>query len=87
MTIFERFDPKDFVDLYFLLQEYPLERLREGVREKFGMKLDPLAVGSELAHVRAIHALPRMTVALTVPELKDFFTELAKTLRREVLAE
>jgi predicted nucleotidyltransferase component of viral defense system len=85
MTVFERFDPKDFVDLYFLLQEYPLERVREGVREKFGMNVDPLTVGSELAQVRAIHALPKMTVELTVQELKDFFTEQARTLRAEVL--
>jgi len=87
MTICERFDPKDFVDLYFLLHEYPLERMREGVREKFGMKLDPLVVGSELAQVRGIHALPKMTVELTVQELKDFFTDQAKTLRFEVLEE
>jgi len=87
MTVVERFDPKDFVDLYFLLQEYPLERVREGVREKFGMKLDPLVVGSELAQVRGIYALPKMTVELTVQELKDFFADLVKTLRAEVLEE
>ena len=32
MTIVDRFDPKDFVDLYFLLQKYDALKLKEGVR-------------------------------------------------------
>ncbi|MDP3792654.1 MAG: nucleotidyl transferase AbiEii/AbiGii toxin family protein [bacterium] len=80
ITITDRFDPKDFVDLYFLLQKYPLDRLQEGVSTKFNTKLDPLTIGSCFAKVKNIEALPKMAKILTVEELKEFFNSEAKKL-------
>jgi hypothetical protein len=61
--------------------------VRAGVEQKFGVKFDPIFLGGELMNVRRILALPRMTVALTVQELKDFFAEQTQRLRQEVLKE
>lgn len=85
LTVIDRFDPKDFVDLYFLLPKYPLENLREAVEQKFGMKVDPLSLGSELGKARNIVALPQMIQPLAVEELKDFFSRQAQTLRSDVI--
>ena len=85
MTITDRFDPKDFVDLYFLLPKYPLPRLRDGVGEKFGVCLDPVFLGSELMKVNRVSALPKMILPLSIEDLKEFFSQQAETLRSEVL--
>ena len=73
ITITDRFDPKDFVDLYFLLKKYPLKKLQAAVAVKFNTKLDPITVGSSLAKVKMIEALPKMAKPLTIEELKEFF--------------
>ena len=80
ITITDRFDPKDFVDLYFLLQEYPLDKLKEGVLSKFNTKLDPITIGSSFIKVRNITALPKIIKLFTVEELKEFFNSEAKKL-------
>jgi len=85
LTIVDRFDPKDFVDLYYLLQKYSLENLRQGVEKKFGTKLDFLTIGSSFGRVKNIVALPRMVRELSVDELKSFFSNEAKKLSSEIL--
>jgi len=85
LTITDRFDPKDFVDLYFLLPKYPLNKLREGVAIKFNTKLDPLTIGSSFAKVRNIETLPRMIKSLTVEDLKQFFNFEATKLSPMVI--
>lgn len=85
ITITDRFDPKDFVDLYFLLQKYPLTKLQEGVSGKFNTEFDLLTIGSSFAKVRNIGALPKMAKLLSVEELKEFFNSEAKKLSSLVI--
>lgn len=85
MTILDRFDPKDFVDLYFILQKTDLQKVRQDAEEKFGQKISGLFLGSELAKVQRIEALPKMIKPLTIETLKKFFTEEAKKLAPEIL--
>lgn len=85
MAFLDRFDPKDFADLYFLLQNASLEALREDVETKFGIKIGAIFLGGELARVKRIAALPRMIKPLSVDELKSFFSELASSIKGEVL--
>jgi len=80
ITITDRFDPKDFVDLYFLLQKFPLDKLQAGVLDKFHTKLEPLTIGSSFAKIRNVEALPKMVKQITVEELKEFFNNEAKKL-------
>lgn len=84
-TILDRFDPKDFVDLYFLLPKFSLNELRKGVEIKFGIKIDPLFLGSELSKARRIMALPKMIKPLTVDELKNFFLSEIKKISPEII--
>lgn len=85
MALLDRFDPKDFVDFYYLLQDYPLDQIRQDAQTKFGVKIDDLFLGGELAKVKRIEALPKMIKPLAIEDLKNFFTEKAKELNTGVL--
>ena len=85
MALLDRFDPKDFVDLYFLLQQFSLEKIKKDAEKKFGIKIDNLFLGSELAKAQRIKALPIMVRPLTVDELKVFFIELSRKVGEHLL--
>lgn len=84
-TILERFDPKDYVDLYFIFQQFSLAELRKNVQKKFSMNIDPIFLGSLFFRVRGIEALPKMIKPITIDELKDFFEGLCKKLSKQVI--
>ena len=85
MAMLDRFDPKDFVDLYFILQTSHLTDIRRDAEKKFGGTISDLFLGSELAKVSRIEAFPKMVKALTIKELKDFFSAQAKKLAPQFL--
>lgn len=87
MTLIDRFDPKDFVDLYVILQSRALGDIRDDVKKKFDTKLDSIVLGGEFAKVGRIESLPHMLMPLTVEQLKEFFREQAATLKAEILDE
>lgn len=80
MAILDRFDPKDFVDLFFILKRYKLEKIRKDVEKKFGIKIDNIFLGGELMKVKRIVALPKMRKLLTIEKLKVRFASEAKKL-------
>lgn len=82
LTIVQRTAVKDFVDLYFLLQDFTIWDLMEGVKVKFKMKLDPFVVSSDMFKVDQFEYLPKMIKPLTLEELKQFFREKAEKLGR-----
>lgn len=85
MALLERFDPKDFVDLFYLLQSVDLESVRKDAETKFDVKIGGIFLGGELAKVGRIKALPKMLKPLTVDELKEFFSRQIKGLSSEIL--
>lgn len=84
-ALVDRFDPKDFVDLYFILQRASLEDVRQDAEQKFGLKFSPLFLGGELAKVKRVEALPRMIKPLTRDDLHAFFSDQAKQFLPNVL--
>ena len=84
LALLDRFDPKDFVDLYFILKKRDILEIRADVQEKFGHKVGSIFLAGELAKVRRIEALPKMLKPLTVQALKDFFADLIKKLSPDV---
>lgn len=87
MALLDRFEPKDFVDLYFLLRRFSLIEVLRDAETKFGVRIDGVFLGGELAKVRRIAALPKMLEPLTIAELKAFFTDRARELGPSVLRE
>lgn len=85
MALLDRFDPKDFVDLFFILQKFRLGDVRRDAEKKFGITIGNIFLGGELVKVRRIEALPRMTKPLKLEELKSFFADLARKVGGDVL--
>ncbi|OHA02019.1 MAG: hypothetical protein A3C11_00045 [Candidatus Sungbacteria bacterium RIFCSPHIGHO2_02_FULL_49_12] len=86
-ALLDRFDPKDFVDLYFLLQKFDLTHIRTDTEKKFGALIDPLFLGGELAKARRIAALPKMILPLAIAELQKFYADLAQTLTPSIFSD
>lgn len=86
MALFDRIEPKDFVDIFFILKEtkITIPKLRELVSGKFHLNLEAATLGSEFAKVRSVEALPKMIKPLTVAELKQFFSDEARKLAPEI---
>ncbi len=86
MAMMDRIESKDFVDLYFILEEkgIHLDEILACVKQKFNITIDPITIGSEFAKVRHINLLPRMIKSLTIEQLKIFFTERAAALKPKI---
>lgn len=82
LTINQRTEVKDFVDLYFLLKTYTIWDIMEGLRTKFRIKTEPFLIASDFTKVEEFDLLPKMLVPLKLSTLKDYFKqksiELAK---------
>lgn len=85
LTINQRTDAKDFVDLYFLLNnKYSFWDLFYSAEAKFKtMDFDILLLAQDLLKVEDFQALPKMIKPLTLAELKKFFREKAKELAKK----
>lgn len=77
LTINQRNDIKDFVDLYFLLKHFTIWDLIYGVKEKFRREMDMVLIASDFTKVEEFDFLPKMLVPLKLSELKEFFKQKA----------
>lgn len=82
LTITQRTTIKDFVDLYFLLQEFSFWDLFQGVKIKFKVKLEPFVLASDLLKIEDFDTMPKMIKPLDLEDLKSFYRNLAKELGR-----
>lgn len=80
LTISQRGDAKDFVDLYFLFNKFSVWDLMEGIRVKFRVDTEPLLIASDFLKVEEFDVLPKMIKPLTLEELKSFFRQKAKQI-------
>lgn len=85
LTINQRTEVKDFVDLYFLLKEFTLWDLMYGVKAKYKMELDTILIALDFMKVEEFDVLPRMLVPLTVKELHEFFKKQALELGKRIV--
>lgn len=76
-ALFDRGEPKDFVDVYFIDKEIlPLEKLIKKAKKKH-VGLDNYWLAVSMAKVENINILPNMLKPLNFEELKKFFKEKA----------
>lgn len=86
LTISQRSEVKDFVDLYFLLQKFHVWDLITGVKVKFHIEIEPLLLGADFLKVEDFKFLPKMIKPLTLEELKVFFRQKAKDIGLKSIA-
>ena len=85
-ALFDRVEPKDFVDVYFVVQELlPFDRLVALARQKH-VGMDDYWLAMALAQVEQIEVLPRMVKPVSADELKAFFLAQAKELMDQASA-
>ncbi len=83
-ALFDRADPKDFVDVYFLSQEVlPFSDLVERARQKH-VGMDDYWLAQALARARTLSVLPRMVRPLDLERLRSFFVGEAERLMRGI---
>lgn len=80
LTISQRNEIKDFVDLYFLLQKFTVWDLIQGVKVKFNVKIEPFLLGADFLKIEDFDYLPKMIKPLTLKVLKSFFRQKAKDI-------
>jgi len=65
------------------LQKFTFWDLREDVKTKFRIEIDPYLFASDLMVVEEFDFLPKMIKPLEIQELQDFFKQLSKKLGKE----
>ena len=79
-------EPKDYVDLYFILKEKcSIWDLIEAAKIKFKLDLDLISLGEDFMNAEKIKFLPQMIKSLTLDELKSFFKLQAKKLGAKII--
>lgn len=79
-ALFDRAEPKDFVDVYFICQEImPFDELVEKTKQKH-LGLDDYWLAVALQRVKQVEILPRMIKPLSLGDLKSFFLEQTRKL-------
>lgn len=80
ITVQQRTDVKDFVDLYYLLKDFTIWTLSYGAEKKFRVEFEPLLFATDLLKIDEFEFLPKMKTDLQLEELRDFYHNLAKQL-------
>lgn len=84
-AVLTRNQPRDFVDLYFLLREGPLrdlDQLLDLVRAKFDVGPHRLGLAARLLLACEVKELPRMIRPVMLRDVVAFFEERARDLAR-----
>lgn len=85
-AMLDRFEAKDYVDLYFLLKEaMDIKTIWNDAQQKFGLLHGPMQIGSALMRARNLAVLPHMVKPVTREEIAAFLESVAKGLRAEVV--
>lgn len=83
LTISQRNDVKDFVDLYFLLKTYSIWDLTYSLKSKFKMETESILLAADLIKAEKFTELPKMIVPITLDELKQFYQDLSQKIAKE----
>ena len=85
LTISQRTEVKDFVDLYYLFQKYTLWDLMEGVNKKFRIEIDPILIASNFLKVENFKHMPMMIKPLSLRSLQTFYTKRSKEIGKKLV--
>ncbi len=85
-TIFSAPRARDYVDLYCILQQYPLslKDLMQRVGEKFSEPVDALQLAKNFLKVIEYTDLPTMLIPFARHQMDEFFASLARSLKKDV---
>jgi len=73
MAMLDRNEPKDFIDLYFILHQINLDELLKVVKKKYQVEIDPITLGSAFNKGVKIEFPKEKLFKNTVPEIRSFW--------------
>lgn len=78
---------RDFIDIYFIIKEkkYEFKDLLLQAKIKFDWHIDALQLGSQLLQATEVVDYPRMIKKINDSEWREFFTNEAKKLKKDIL--
>jgi predicted nucleotidyltransferase component of viral defense system len=85
LTINQRTEVKDFVDIYYVFEKFNFWELKDGVLAKFNVEIDPFLMAADFMKIQNFENLPKMRKSLDLETLKDFFIIKAKQLGGKVI--
>ncbi len=92
MALFDRSDPKDLVDLYFILikKNYKVKTLLKFAEKKFGVKLEEVAFWSECCkNLKDLGVISPLLIVKdkqkTIAKIKEYFTSRSADYLRKIL--
>lgn len=85
-TIAMKARAKDFIDIYFIIQEkrYSFQDLLRQAKVKFDWHIDAIQLGSQLIKAREVKDFPRMIKEIDHDQWRDFFLQEAKKLKKDI---
>lgn len=86
LLINQRTEVKDFVDLYFILKKFNFWELRDAVKTKFNVEIEPFLVAADFMKVENFEIMPKMYKKLDPETLKKFFKNQAKKLGHQSIS-
>lgn len=84
LSINQRTDVKDFVDLYFLFEHFTLWDLLDATKKKFRVKLDLLLIASDFLKIEKFDFLPKMLIPLKLKTIQGFFKKKALQIGKKI---
>ncbi len=78
---------RDFIDIYFILEQnrdWTLPELFHRSFEKFEMRADSLQIGQNLIQVQILKDMPIMLIPFKMEDIKNFFLKEARKLEKEI---
>src|SRR3989338_8388594 len=86
LTINLETNPKDYVDLYFLLKEkFTIWDLLYAVEAKFRLQLDLVSLGKDFLAAEKIDVLPKMIKPLDLIKMRKFFQQKASEIGKKAV--
>ena len=85
-TIFHRVKARDFIDLYFAIQEIDcsLEQLIAAMQEKYHIDFDEASLLARLPVVQDLTDFPTMIVPFDKKAMEEFYLKLTKSLEGKI---
>jgi predicted nucleotidyltransferase component of viral defense system len=86
-TISTKARERDFVDLYFIYKQkqFDLKKMIILAQTKFDWYIDPIQLGKTFIQVVDLYDVPLMRVPFDRKQMENFFLDLAKNLKKDIL--
>lgn len=85
MAILDRNEPKDFIDLYFIMKKIGLDDLLTTVKKKYQIEIDPITLGTTFIKGENIEFPKEKLFINDIGIIRQFWTKKAMELKPKII--